>query len=114
MKPYNGPGKVHWQWPTGSGGGTIQGNGVAFTPRPGERFVRASVTDDVVAKVGGYVRQDRSKHGPEVFEPFCGSTPRDVRITPKRDVWIYVSTTPCKQSDGVPISGEISLTFTSR
>jgi hypothetical protein len=109
-KEYTGPGVIEMD-PVGPIGGTFQWGGLPFTARAGETRIDVTIADAFVDGVGGYVRQDASKHGPEVFHAFCGSTRAPVSITPKRDVWIYPSTTPCGQSPGTAIKGEITATF---
>ena len=108
-RSYTGPGVVDWKWPT-SGGGTLQLAGIEVHPRAGETRLDVTVKDSVHSKMGAYIRQS-SRKGPRVFHVFCGSTARPVKIDPRRSVWIYVSTTPCGEVPGVPVSGELKLTF---
>ena len=112
-KEYTGPGIVDWSWPTGSGGGTIQANGIKVMPRAGESLLDASIDDSFHPKMGAYIRQSASDGHPRVFYGFCGATGRRVQIDSERPVWIYVSTTPCGQVPGTPVSGEVTLTFFS-
>ncbi len=109
-KEYTGPGIVDC-CPTGGVGGTFQWGGIKVVPRSGESLLEASVDDSFHPKMGGYIRQSASQGHPSVFYGFCGATGRQVRVDPARPVWIYVSTTPCGQAPGTPVSGEVTLTF---
>ncbi len=111
IKEYSGPGTVDWTWPTGGGGGTAQLNGIKVMPRAGETRLEATVTDAFQTKMGAYIRQGASETHAQVFHGFCESTADAVKIDPSRAVWIYVSTTPCGQTPGTPVSGEVTLTF---
>lgn len=109
VEEYAGPGVVNWTWPTGTGGGTIQANGIEFETRPSESRVTMSVSDVTGQPVGAYIRQDRPKGERDLFHRFCGSTDKPVRIVGGKSVWVYVVS--CTDP-GVAVQGEVVASFT--
>lgn len=109
VKEYTGPGVVNWDWPTGNGGGTVQGNGIRVHTRRAESSVTMSVSDVTGQPVGAYIRQDRPNRERDLFRRFCGSTNKPVRITGGDAVWVYVVS--CTDP-GIAVSGKVIATFT--
>ncbi|HJR44902.1 MAG TPA: hypothetical protein VJ927_04800 [Actinomycetota bacterium] len=108
-REYIGPGSLEWDYPFGHG--SWQSPGMKLKTRAGEKHISVAVSDEVHDEVGGYIRQARSKNGPRVFHEFCGETDAPVRVAPRREVWIYVSTTPCGEALGLATRGEVTATF---
>lgn len=89
-------------------------NGVDFTPRPGERFIRIVLEDRSGQPARGTVGQDLDGDGvQDVTHDFCGQTTAPVRFRAGTDLTVLAQDGPCE--DGTPAVttfGTITATFT--
>ncbi|MGH2756739.1 MAG: hypothetical protein ACRDI3_03015 [Actinomycetota bacterium] len=83
-----------------------------FIPKPGERFVSFSVSDDTDQPVFGHIHIDANGNGRKEHIDFCSETSKPIRLgaTEKIEVAVFLGTCP----DGTPslvTQGTVTATF---